>query len=186
MPDYTPFYQARSLVQQSPGGQQVYQSLLAQLNRQFGLRQRRQQMLGEQVNLQPTQRFALAQQQYPELYGAYAGGATQAAAQAPGIDIQKAQALGNIQSQVEQLQLAWEQLEEQKRARRQSEKTNFWDVLGMVGGMGLGAAGLIFNPLRGLTSQAGQMGSAVSQGWNAGGYAQPSWNPYNYQDLLRP
>lgn len=167
MPDYDPFYKAQGLIEQTPGGQQVYQNVLQQLNRQFGLRQRRQTMRGEQMNLPPHLRYAMAQQQFPETYGQYAGGLSRTAAAAPGIDIQKAQSLAGIQGQVEQLKLAHEQFEEQKRMQRESEKTSFWDVLGTVGDIGLGVAGLMFPP-------AGIAGAAIKAGTSMAGGRQPS------------
>lgn len=198
MPDYTPFNRAQSLIGQTPGGSQVYQNVLGQLNRQFGLRQRRQTMQGEQMNLPPHLRYAMSQQQFPELYGQYAGGLSRTATAAPGIDIQKAQSMASIQGQVEQLKLAHAQFEEQKRVQRQSEKTNFWDVAGMVGGMGLGVAGLMFPPALPATMAAG---TALSAGTSMAGGGQPAgmqqfsgygagapqgtmsgygWNPYPY------
>lgn len=172
MPDYSPFYRARSLVEQTPGGSQIYQNILRQLNRQFGLRQRRETMRGEQMNLPAHLRFAMSQQQYPELYGQYAGGMAQAAAQAPGIDIRKGQALAGIQGQVEQLRMMQRQLELQERQQRQSEKTSFWDILGTVGDLGIGVAGLMFPPAGAAMGMGTQLGRSVMRGWEAGGSAQ--------------
>ena len=190
MPDYTHFDRAQSLIGQTPGGSQVYQNVLQQLNRQFGLRQRRQTMQGEQMNLPAHLRYAMSQQQHPELYGQYAGGLSQAAAAAPGIDIQKAQSMASIQGQVEQLKLAHAQFEEQKRAQRQSERGNFWDILGTVGGLGLGVAGLMFPPALPFTMAAGAALSAgtssaipsqyLSTGAPQGTISGYGWNPNSY------
>lgn len=162
MPDYSPFSRAQSLIGQTPGGSQIYQRILQNLNRQLGLRQRRQQMQGEQMNIPAHLRYAYSQQEYPELYGQYAGATTQAAAQAPGVDIQKAQALAGIQGQVEQLRMQQEQLDLMKRQQKQAESTSFWDVLGGVGSLGLGVAGLLFPP-------AGIAGAALGAGSSIAG-----------------
>lgn len=166
MPDYTPFYRAQGLVEQSAGGSQIYQNVLRQLNRQFGLQQRREQMRGEQMNLPAHLRFAISQQRQPELYGQYAGGLSRTAAQAPGIDIRKAQALAGIQGQVEQLRMMQEQLDLQK----ESQKGNWLDVLGTVGGLGLGVAGLMFPP-------AGVAGAALGAGTKLAGGGRPAAMP---------
>lgn len=166
MPDYTPFYRARGLVEQSAGGQQIYQNVLRQLNRQFGLQQRRATMQAGQLNIPPHLQFARSQQQLPGLYGQYAGGLSQAAAQAPGIDIRKAQALAGIQGQVEQLKMYQRQLELQE----ESQKGNWLDVFGTVGSLGLGIAGLMFPPAgatgAAMGAGAGISGLSMGQGMN--------------------
>ena len=152
-PDYGAFYRVRGMMEQLPGGMQMFQQTLSQLNRQLGLQQRRERMLGEQMNIPPHLRFGFQQQAYPELYGRYAGGVTQAAMQAPQIDLQRAQAIAGIQGQIESLRQAQEQI----RLQEEAQKTNFWDILGTVGGLGIGVAGLLFPPampLSGLYAQA--------------------------------
>jgi len=180
-PDYGAFYRVRSMMEQLPGGMQMFQQTLSQLNRQLGLQQRRERMMGEQMNIPPHLRFGFLQQSYPELYGRYAGGVTQAAMQAPQINLQRAQAIAGIQGQIESLRQVQEQIrlqEEQIKLQEEAQRTNFWDILGTVGGLGIGVAGLLFPPALPATMGLG-MGAAVQRGWQAGGYARPStWPSY--------
>lgn len=166
--NYQPFRTARSLIEQTAGGMQMYQRYAGQLGRQFGLQQRRGAMQARALGLPPHLQFAAQQGMYPQLYGQYAGGLAQAAAAAPGIDIRKAQALGGIQTQIGQLQMAQRQMELQEKMYKESQRTSFWDVLGMVGGLGLGVAGLMFPPA-GLGMAAGGMGLGAMQGGQQGG-----------------
>lgn len=176
MPDYSPFYTARGMIQQTPGGTQIYQNVLRNLQRQLGLQQRRESMMGEQLNLPASLRYAISQRGYPELYGRYAGATAQAAAQAPGIDIQKAQALAGIQGQVEQLRMMQEQLD----MRKEAQKTNFWDVLGTVGSFGLGVAGLLFPPAGAAAAGAG---AALGAGTNLASGSRPAAMPVTTPQL---
>ncbi len=193
MPDYTPFNRARGLIEQTPGGSEIYQNILRQLNRQYGLRQRRETMQGEQMNLPPHLRYAISQQRQPEMYGQYAGGLTQAAAQAPGIDIQKAQTLAGIQGQVERLRMMQEGLDLQKKQYEDSQKTNFWDVLGTVGGLGIGIGGLLFPPAGAAMGAMGAAGSMGGLGLNLGqaagtrmGQFQQQYPNYGVPPIYQP
>lgn len=138
--------QAASAMQAMPTGWQTYGQQITGLGRQLGLAQRRATMQAGQLNIAPHLQFAIAQQQFPELYGQYGSALGSALGRAGQFDIQRAQTMGQFGTAAAQLALR-ERMIELARAqfrfqRQQAGIQNVIAGIGALGSLGGSIAGL--------------------------------------------